>query len=235
MPEGSLPDLTLAVDGYGQSKAVAALLLERANRTLGVSGAVCRLGQIAGPVERRKGWWNRHEWLPTVIAASRRLGLLPSDLAALGTIDWIPVDLTAKILIELAFADSDENGGENDELDYPLHTAAGMRTFHVVNTKVCHWQDLLPAVRDHLGGAVRVVPFRDWVAALDREACDGADDINPGAKLVDFFRGLLRSMDAGREYTRLDTRMTERHTKTLRELGPVTEEWMRIWLKQWDF
>ena len=51
--------------GYGESKYIAELLLEKACRTSGLRAAICRIGQIAGPVVKG-GVWNKQEWLPTV-------------------------------------------------------------------------------------------------------------------------------------------------------------------------
>ncbi len=51
--------------GYGESKYVAEQLLERAGKTSGVAAAVCRVGQLAGPVVKQ-GVWNKQEWLPSV-------------------------------------------------------------------------------------------------------------------------------------------------------------------------
>ena len=51
--------------GYGESKYVAERLLELAAEEFGVSAAICRVGQLAGPVEKG-GMWSKQEWLPSV-------------------------------------------------------------------------------------------------------------------------------------------------------------------------
>lgn len=51
--------------GYGESKYVAEQLLEKAGKISGVSAAICRIGQLAGPVVKG-GIWNTQEWLPSV-------------------------------------------------------------------------------------------------------------------------------------------------------------------------
>lgn len=55
--------------GYGESKYVSELLLEAAREKSGVSAAVCRVGQLAGPVSKG-GVWNKQEWLPSVSGLS---------------------------------------------------------------------------------------------------------------------------------------------------------------------
>jgi len=57
--------------GYGGSKLVAERILAEAAKKSGVQSIICRLGQIAGPMNigREKGVWNRKKWLPTVSTA----------------------------------------------------------------------------------------------------------------------------------------------------------------------
>ena len=52
--------------GYGESKYIAEQLLEKATTTSGISTIVCRVGQLAGPVVKVGGVWNKQEWLPSV-------------------------------------------------------------------------------------------------------------------------------------------------------------------------
>jgi thioester reductase-like protein len=68
VPETELDDPSIPIpQGYSESKWIAERLLEKAREKSGVSSAVCRVGQIAGPVEKRKGGaWNKQEWLPSV-------------------------------------------------------------------------------------------------------------------------------------------------------------------------
>ena len=64
-PEEPIHDLRVPFAiGYGESKHIAERLLEIAGQH-GVSADICRVGQIAGPVEKG-GVWNKQEWLPSV-------------------------------------------------------------------------------------------------------------------------------------------------------------------------
>ena len=66
VPELGFHDFSIpSAMGYGESKYVAEQLLEKAGRTYGVSSAICRIGQLAGPVVKG-GIWNKQEWLPSV-------------------------------------------------------------------------------------------------------------------------------------------------------------------------
>jgi nucleoside-diphosphate-sugar epimerase len=66
VPEALITDFTLADGGYGSSKLIAELILDKASSTSGVKCTICRLGQIAGPVDMHSGMWTRQEWLPSV-------------------------------------------------------------------------------------------------------------------------------------------------------------------------
>lgn len=68
VPETALDDPSVPEhQGYSESKWIAERLLDAAAKKCGVSSAVCRIGQIAGPVAKGlKGVWNRQEWLPSV-------------------------------------------------------------------------------------------------------------------------------------------------------------------------
>ena len=66
VPESAFYDFSVpAAMGYGESKYVAEQLLEKAGKISGVSAAICRIGQLAGPVVK-SGVWNKQEWLPSV-------------------------------------------------------------------------------------------------------------------------------------------------------------------------
>lgn len=77
IPEALLTDFSSAEAGYGRSKLVSEMVLAEAYQKSGVSCCVCRIGQIAGPVDSKEGMWNKQEWLPSV-----RLGILRSHVEA---------------------------------------------------------------------------------------------------------------------------------------------------------
>ena len=70
VPESAFYDFSIpSAMGYGESKYIAEQLLEKAGKQSGVSAAICRVGQLAGPV-MKGGVWNKQEWLPSVSYAS---------------------------------------------------------------------------------------------------------------------------------------------------------------------
>ncbi|KAI9820172.1 MAG: putative NRPS-like protein biosynthetic cluster [Pycnora praestabilis] len=211
--------------GYAQSKYVSERLLENAGKVSKIPVSVCRVGQIGGPIMSDKGMWNKQEWLPTIIASSKYLGMLPDSLVSMGTVDWVPVDVLGKIIVELLQPPNDEEGSI-------------ARVYHTVNPHSTTWKALLPIVQKLLSRStkaeMRVVSFTDWVDAVEASSSNLQDiDKNPALKLLDFYKGLEHTAD--RVLPTLATETTGKDSETLRGLGPVCEEWMGIWMKQWGF
>ena len=67
VPEQPFHDMNVASGiGYGQSKLMSECLLDKATEISGVRSACCRVGIIAGSVEKKLGMWNKHEYIPSV-------------------------------------------------------------------------------------------------------------------------------------------------------------------------
>ena len=96
-------DWTAAINmGYAESKLVAERLIAAASRRTGFRSTICRVGQIAGPTVEQ-GLWSYHEWLPSLVSSSVYLGKLPASLGSRDVVDWIPVDVVARIIADLLF------------------------------------------------------------------------------------------------------------------------------------
>ena len=224
VPEMSISDLSMAFGGYSESKLVASLLLEAASARCNITMATCRIGQIAGPIDSG-GEWNKHEWLPALIASSKFLGLLPQTLGPMDLIDWVPVDVLSQIVIELA-----------EHTQVPEETPTQHQVWNVVNPHYCQWGDILPIVQSHFQHTLKVVSLSDWVSALQVSA-ENPDNaiINPGIKLLDWFQGLLHSEISGLKQVRFEVEKTTAASKTMQSLTRVNGAWMEAWLNQWHF
>ncbi len=219
VPEHVFDDFTVAAPmGYAESKHISERLLAIAGKVSNVPSAVCRVGQVTGPIGSEKGMWNKQEWFPSIVASSAYLGLLPDSLMAMGT-EWIPVDVLAKVIVELL---------------NPADSGSTItRVYHTLNPHSAEWRHLFPAVKEGLGGNIKVVPYHQWVDALERSATKTEDvGRNPAIKLLDFFKGL--EQQAGKSL-QLETKETVKSSKTLAGLRPVSPEWISIWMKQWGF
>ena len=164
-----------------------------------------------------------------IIASSKYLGKVPTNIPGQDNVPWIPVDLTAKIIVDLVFSDM------HGSLASP--TAHWYRYYHLVNPNTATWSSLIPTITQYLsengtGTAVEPVSFTNWLEALNDTAAR-TDDVkkNPGIKLLEFFG----SMNEGSVDAELETKQTAGRSETMRGLKPVGPEWMKIWLQQWDF
>ena len=104
VPEHIIDDPSVpSLIGYAQSKYVAERVLSHAAETAGVPVRICRVGQVAGPVgtNAQGACWNKQEWLPSLLASSKHVGKIPRSLGPNETIDWIPVDILGRVLVEL--------------------------------------------------------------------------------------------------------------------------------------
>lgn len=151
--------------------------------------------------------------------------MLPESLSSLDRIDWVPVDKTAHIILELG--QLGETGRASSDTTMPV--------FHVVNPSTCSWSSLLPSIQSCLGPFVSTVPWRTWLDALEASEQRGDLEQNPGVKLLDFYRGVGQAGDAGLELPVLETKVSQMKSQTLRSLGPVKGEWMKQWMEQWKF
>lgn len=220
VPERKLDDLTITSTGYGRSKLVSSLILDKASEVSGIPSEIIRVGQIGGPLGE-KGLWNRQEWLPSIIASSLYMGILPGDLGAMSTVDWHPIEKIARTILEVSGVTS----------RIALEDIHGY--FHGVNPATTTWGRLAPAVKGFYGGRIgRLVPFEEWVNALE-ETQAATEDIsrNPGVKLLDTYRAW--SSDQGR--VGMETERTQRYSRTMREMEAVSPALMKHWCSQWGF
>jgi thioester reductase-like protein len=224
VPEESLRDLDLSTGGYGMSKLVSSLILEKASEISGVPTEIIRVGQIAGP-SSEKGVWNRQEWLPSIIASSLYLGVLPDSLGQMSSVDWTPIEGIASMVLEVAgvtcsVALEDING-----------------YFHGINPLKTDWGTLANAVKEFYGDRIRkLVSLEEWVNALEKSQND-AEDIskNPGVKLLDTYKAWVKAAKQGQHHVAMEISRTTTRSKAMREMQAVTPELMKNWCRQWGF
>ncbi|CAK4034303.1 hypothetical protein DOTSEDRAFT_73214 [Lecanosticta acicola] len=221
VPEQIFEDHSVPLpQGYGESKHVASLILANAARDAGVPATVIRAGQLAGP-KGDGAPWNRHEWLPSIVISSKALGMVPQRLGNQDVVDWVPMDLAAKSVVDIA-----ETRAQQDE---------ALAVAHLVNPHTVSWSDLVPHVEDSLaqetGKEIQVVSFRTWLDEL-KKAPQTPEEIEkkPGIKLIDFYEGLLTE---GGGLPPLATKETQKMSETVRTMEAVDAPVMRKWLTQW--
>ncbi|KAB2571209.1 Non-canonical non-ribosomal peptide synthetase FUB8 [Lasiodiplodia theobromae] len=244
VPEAPIHDVQAPGEGgYGEGKYVGERLLEAAGTVSGVPAAICRTGQIGGPVASEaaragKGKWNVQEWFPTIVRSSKHLGALPTSIAGMDQADWVPVDLAADVVVDVMF-DNLRQLRESKTAGRPL-----VQFDHLVNPKTSSYPKvILPALQKRLAeggkGQFPAVPYEEWLRRLQDEAAKpDADPVKcPGIKLLDWFEGLgegLKALERGEPAGfRLQTKETVKRSETLRNLEPVNAEWVNTWCQGW--
>lgn len=248
---GKIPEKPVTADsapgpnGYSESKYVAEQIIDYAAQTVssGSSLAFARVGQIAGAANH-SGIWNKDEWFPSMIISSVQIGAFPDSLGpTFDQVDWVPIDLLADILMELAL-----EGGQS-AASYPATDTQHADVYHTLNSHTTTWTALRSIVLEELSSQTKkpmeVVPLRTWIAKVRKEAESAfesganADDVNleaalrsnPAAKLVDFYEGLVASETV--PTNQLVFSETLKLSKTMRELEPIKSEWVRKWIREW--
>ncbi|KAK4498360.1 hypothetical protein PRZ48_011018 [Zasmidium cellare] len=225
VPEQIFDDHRVPIpQGYGESKHVASLILAAASDKAGVPSTIVRAGQLAGP-SGEGAPWNRHEWLPSIVISSKALGMLPDTLGEGNTVDWVPMDLAARSVVDISRSRTQPSNDITETCTVS----------HLVNPKSTTWTELVPAVRKELeaetGREVKVVSFRTWLDKL--AACPRTKEEieqKPGIKLTDFYEGLLSGAGG---LPRLATEKTVKLSDTVAKMAPVDSRLMQKWVGQW--
>lgn len=90
------------------------------------------------------------------------------------------------------------------------------------------WHEMITLLSSELGFAsTQVVSFEEWVEAV----MSAPDQGNPAKKLSRFLKNEFRKMSCGGII--LDTVLARKASPTLRGLGPVDSEQVRLYIKYW--
>ena len=246
--DGKTPEKPVTADtapgpnGYSQSKYIAEQIIDYAAQAVrsSPSFAFARVGQIAGAANY-SGIWNKAEWFPSMIISSVQIDAIPDSLGStFDRIDWVPIDLLADILVELALRRGQSAASFTD----PETQHADV--YHPLNPHTTTWTALRGIVLDelssHITKPIEIVPLRVWVAKVRKEAesmVDSGENVNleaalrrnPAAKLIDFFEDLASSEKVSTN--QLEFAETLKLSKAMQGLEPIKDEWVRKWIREW--
>ncbi|RAL08514.1 NRPS-like enzyme [Aspergillus homomorphus CBS 101889] len=261
-PETVIHTAVPGPNGYANSKYIAEHLLGHAAQQqpqMGPSFAFARVGQVCGAV-RSPGLWNPAEWFPSLVRSALHLRALPESLgrAPLDQVDWVPIDLLAEVLVDLAVL-----GGSPATIGSvsTSSTESRLKVYHPVNLHPQPWPTTIrPAVAEALLALrpdepiqdIDTIPLREWVMRVRRnieKASVGRNGVkkgsglaekelqvllerNPAAKLLEFFETLADEQTAGPENA-LETVRTAAVSARLHEVSGVQAEWVRKWVGEW--
>ena len=223
-------------NGYAESKYVSEHLLDYAAQKLSIKASFARVGQIAGAVNY-KGLWNKAEWFPSLVISSLHVGAIPDFLGpTFERLEWVPIDLLADVLVELAFQDT----------GIPQSSVS---VFHPLNPFPVTWDAIRPVVIDELfrltGKSLETISMDNWLRKVrkDMEAITGSQNHikdselealilqNPAARLLGFYEEMIWSK--GKMSNRLEIIKTLGSSSKLRAVEGIKESWIRKWIGEW--
>ncbi|KAI2629000.1 hypothetical protein GGS21DRAFT_526933 [Xylaria nigripes] len=219
--------------GYGQSKHVAERILAMASAVSDIPVTILRLGQVAGPADPSTigHEWSTNEWIPSLAAISKVLHLVPDDIPP---IDWVPVDLAGRAIVELSLT-----GFDKEDVYYKQPP---LKVFNVVNPKLSQWSAFINAMHRRLSvdGAeisnFRQVPLSEWLEVLIRTDPSTMPDAvaKSSTKIIPFFQLLVETAARGVAlHPKFDTKCAVESSKTMQGMMNVDEELICRWLEQW--
>ncbi|KAI4123683.1 MAG: hypothetical protein LQ338_005147 [Usnochroma carphineum] len=210
--------------GYAEAKWVCEEVLACATQSMGdkVEPVIIRIGQLSG--SSTTGYWNPTEHLAAIMKTSHDIAALPALQGASSPMlilqytwanscqafSWLPVDVAAKVIREISFADRCQN-----------------RYYHVENPVRQSWSHLLDYFRYKLEATFpKVLLFEQW---LDNALIPaGGDGIAP---LEEFLRDDFRRLSSGQLV--LDTRNARSASPTLRSHGGIPLDLIDKYLQSW--
>jgi hypothetical protein len=145
-------------------------------------------------------------------------------------VNWVPVDILSRIMTEII------EGACQIEGQWTKY-------YHLANPHTAKWDEFVPIIQEHFSTprkgssgenkSIQTVSIAEWLQKLEESSQSKDLDVarNPAVKLLDFYQ------DFGKEgvISILSTKEAQKGSKTMRELGPVKAEWMKLWLEQWSF
>lgn len=206
--------------GYGQSKWVAEEICSAAAKHAAQQGVeftvqILRVGQVVG--DTKHGIWNPKEAIPLTVQTALTTGALPVREGTGDLNYWLPVDIAATAIVELAFRSrSDDEGKE-------------ARVFHVLNTVPLSWNtEFLPALASN-NLSFDAVPSQEWLRRLESAV--------PNHRLLQFFKrvygGVRDKQGSKRAEGPVDISEARKCSGALRRAKKIDEELVGKFLSYW--
>ena len=165
---------------------------------------IYRVGQISGDSEH--GAWNTSEMISLIICiGGGELGQLPSQGQ---DVRWIPVDMAARSIVEIAMQDHQQNDD--------VH--------HIVNPHAMPWSTFLDCLRC-AGLHFRVANPSEWLSTI-------LASNTALVKLSAFFDTFFRSK-TGFRIAEYETFKSEARSTCLRSCSVIDEKLIRKYLEFW--
>ncbi|KAG8168897.1 hypothetical protein KVR01_001646 [Diaporthe batatas] len=142
--------------------------------------------------------------------------------STVSTLSWCPVDLVASAIGELLLM-RQEDGAAVNEVGKNLF-------YHIDNPARQPWAETIASLASALGMSEdSIVPYQQWLNRVRRFRGSVSD--NPAMQLEEFFIHYFVPMSCGGLV--LDTTRTMVHSRTFREMGPVSSNFVAQYVASW--
>lgn len=239
----------LSSNGYAESKYLSERLFDHAIQRLPVNLSFARVEQIAGAV-KFADVWNRAEWFSSLITSSHHIRVIPESLGfILNKIDWVLINLLAKILVELALSHHllDSKISSHTVADDISPPHEHLRVWHPLNPHSTTWNAIKTVITNELScltkRLLKIVNLKIWIRKIRSDAEETISPVtminnemfeaylarNSAVKLLDFYESLLFEELKGNE---LKTKKTKSNNERLRALEGIKVQWVRKWVQE---
>ncbi|KAH9883223.1 hypothetical protein F4778DRAFT_56041 [Xylariomycetidae sp. FL2044] len=205
-PEAVVHDPLAATTGYGQSKLAAERILAIGSQKCGVPVSVFRLGQIGGPTDTYSGKWAEQGWISAIAKTAKTINLIPTGGPA---VDWVPVDMAAKLLQHVAV----------------LRPPEYAQFFNVLHPKPERWSLFVEALQETLG-VKQTAPMEDWIRTVRErgESRRESQEELPALTLLDYYKEMFGHQEFAGYEVSLAAEVVE---------APLDRETLMTWLRGW--
>ncbi|CAG8432696.1 5678_t:CDS:1 [Diversispora eburnea] len=208
VPEGILP-LKASItnmDGFGLSKLATETIITNTFYYLYLERtSIIRTGQISSHTET--GVWNPNEWVPLILGNAGLTGKMPTFEANL---DWIPVDIASKSIVDLITRD----------------TSFNIEVFHISNPKpTITWEQYLDKLKE-FGMKFTREELSIWLENLWKDVENDLCDKNLCLLLTRHFENMTIN-DSQKSRALLDLTSTQSRTSLLSECPSLLDEDIR--------
>lgn len=198
--------------GYNEGKWVCERMLTQTLRSHPnlFRAAVVRPGQISGSTTT--GVWNPVEHFCFLVKSAQTLKAWPQ---LQGILHWLPVDRSARTMVDILTMDS--------EIDT-------YGVYHIDNPVGQPWNEMSKTMASALDiPSKNIIPFGEWTQRVRQ--CKLSADENPAIRVIDFLEGHFERMACGGIV--LDTEKSGEHSQTMANEGPVAAEVVRSYVRNW--
>ena len=228
-----IPNLRYAAPtGYARSKLVAERVVQAAVEREGATATVLRIGQIIpSKAKGNNRLWNVSEMVPMVVRSALTTGVLPERVGGSDACSWLPVDVLAESILDLA--------GLSGRGVSSIEDLAPRLVYNLVHPRPSSWaHDFLPSLKRAAVRDFETVKREEWIRRLE-ESKESVEQ-NPSLKLLAFWKGGGEGQkeEEGAAVT-FETKAAEKGSGSLRGAEKVLDdadyvkELLEAWREAW--